>query len=127
MRYIIDTCILVWILQGNTRALGGLSDIILNTKNDVTVSVASYWEIIIKEARGKIIIKDDILRGVEEAGIRWLDVKLLHVEHLQHLPALHNDPFDRIIMAQSIVEGCEVLTTDRYILQYNLKDQAVVN
>ncbi len=84
------------------------------------VSVASYWEIIIKKSLGKIHIHNDIISSINDSGFLWLDIKIHHINYLEKLPLLHHDPFDRLLIAQSCSEDLKILTSDEEILRYNI-------
>ena len=78
MKYLLDTCVLLWALEGNLRKLGKFADIINDDKNIVYVSIASYWEILIKKSIGKIEVEDDLKAAINDSGFLWLDIKLYH-------------------------------------------------
>lgn len=57
-------------------------------------------------------------KSIEDSGFKWLDIKIKHIDYLQNLPIIHNDPFDRLIIAQSKQDKLQILTTNNKILQY---------
>ena len=120
MKYLLDTCVLLWALEGNLRKLGKFADIINDDKNIVYVSIASYWEILIKKSIGKIEVEDDLKAAINDSGFLWLDIKLYHIDYINKLPNLHFDPFDRLLIAQSFTEDLKFLTKDEKILKYNI-------
>lgn len=118
MKYLLDTCVLLWALEDNRKKLGAFASIISNPKNLIFVSIASYWEIVIKQALGRIILDGDLPSAIEGSGFLWLDIKTLHIDHLRKLPLIHHDPFDRLLISQSTVEKLKLLTTDTKVMQY---------
>ncbi|KKB96798.1 hypothetical protein SZ25_00107 [Candidatus Arcanobacter lacustris] len=118
MKYLLDTCVLLWALEGNDRKLGKFTTIINDVKNVVFVSIASYWEIMIKKSIGKIEIDGDLFLAVNDSGFLWIDIKIAHIDYINKLPLIHHDPFDRLLLAQSRTEGLKILTRDEKILKY---------
>ena len=113
---IIDTHVLIWALYDSDK----LSHVAARAiaENDCCVSIASIWEMSIKIAKGSLRIRDSILKVAErcmEMGVEILPIKPVHCQRLQTLPVYHGDPFDRIIMAQSLEEGYPLVTRDENI------------
>ncbi|HYC91355.1 MAG TPA: type II toxin-antitoxin system VapC family toxin [Thermoanaerobaculia bacterium] len=119
MRLLLDTHILLWWLMGDRRLSKGLAKAVGSPENDVAVSAASLWEIVIKQMLGRIdVALDELLSSVTSDGFSELPVQFRHTLKLQSLPRHHDDPFDRILIAQSIAEGRRLVTTDKSILSY---------
>ncbi|NNM59010.1 MAG: type II toxin-antitoxin system VapC family toxin [Legionellales bacterium] len=120
MKYLLDTCILLWCLEGNTKKLTPFLDIIEDAENDLAVSVVTYWEIVIKQSLGKLDLPplDELIEIVKETGFSTMSLDILHIRQLEKMPLIHNDPFDRLLIAQSVVEQVILLTTDEKILLY---------
>ena len=119
MRLLLDTHILLWWLMGDRRLPKGLAKAVGSPENDVAVSAASLWEIVIKHMLGRIDVDlDELLSSVTGDGFSELPVQFRHTLTLQSLPRHHDDPFDRILIAQSIAEGRRLVTTDKSILSY---------
>lgn len=118
MRYLIDTCVLLWALENNKSKLGSCLDIIANPHNYIAVSVVSYWEIAIKKSLGKLNSPDNLVHIVEESGFVWINLETKHIEQLERLPHLHNDPFDRLLIAQAQADKYQLLTLDQQVLKY---------
>ena len=118
MGYILDTCVLLWTLNGDLSKLKLFKEKIMNTNNVIMVSMASYWEIAIKKHLGRIEIQGDIFEAVKESGFHWLNINHRHIDFLSQLPDHHHDPFDRLIIAQAKNENLEILTTDGKIKLY---------
>ena len=120
MRYLLDTCMLLWTLKENKQKLKKFITIIEDPANELAVSVISYWEIAIKKALGKLEVSNNWPDLVEETGLVWLNLEPKHIAKLEKLPLLHHDPFDRLLISQAKVEGMTLLTHDKVVLQYFL-------
>lgn len=118
MKYLLDTCVLIWAIQGDRAQLGSLASKIEDTSIPAFASIISYWEIIIKQALNKITVPDNFIQLVEKSGFKWLSLELHHLEALKQLPLYHHDPFDRLIVSQTIADKFELLTTDKLVLKY---------
>ncbi|MDX1923838.1 MAG: type II toxin-antitoxin system VapC family toxin [Rickettsiaceae bacterium] len=117
-RYLIDTCVFLWALNGDTDKLGKFIPIIENSNNIIFVSIASYWEIIIKKSLGRIDVRENLAIATQESGFIWLDIKLHHIDYIEKLPNLHKDPFDRLIISQAQTEDLRFLTDDKDLMEY---------
>jgi PIN domain nuclease of toxin-antitoxin system len=97
-------------------------EVIQDPDNEVFVSVASAWEIIIKARSGKLILPESpelyIPRRIAHYGFQLLPIDIQHVLQLWVLANHHRDPFDRIMIAQSQVEQLSIITSDQIIPQY---------
>lgn len=122
MRYLVDSHIFLWWLNGDKKLKNPLKKIIENKENQITVSVISGIEISIKARTGNVKLKTTINRMFEVSGFEVLDVNLSHVLELDKLPLHkdHKDPFDRILISQSRVEKLTFITTDEKIWKYDL-------
>jgi PIN domain nuclease of toxin-antitoxin system len=120
-RFLLDTNILLWWLddapQLGPRCKAALSD----SRNQVFVSAATTWEISIKMALGKLQAPEDMDSIVEDEGFSKLPISLYHGQLAGHLPAIHRDPFDRMLIAQAQAEGLILITADENIGQYKLR------
>lgn len=115
MNYILDTHTLIWFLQGNDPLSKKAKSIIEETDSQKYVSIASIWEISIKVSLEKLVLAkslDDFLFDLSQTKITILLIKLSHTLRVSTLEFFHKDPFDRLIIAQSIEENFEVLTRD---------------
>ena len=121
MRFLLDTHILLWWLMGDRRLPKSLAKVLASPENDIAVSAATLWEIVIKRMLGRIDVDlDELLSSVTSDGFSELPVQFRHTLTLQSLPRHHDDPFDRILIAQSVTEGRRLVTTDKLILSYSL-------
>ncbi len=118
MRYLLDTCVLLWALNGDLHQLKPFKEKIINPNHVIMVSMASYWEIAIKKNLGRIAIQGDIFKAVQESGFHWMNIQHRHIDFLSQLSDHHHDPFDRLIIAQAKSENLAVLTTDSKVKLY---------
>ena len=88
---------------------------------EVLVSVASLWEIAIKNALGKLEAPEDLPRRVVELGFESLPIDVEHAWAVRQLPHHHRDPFDRLLIAQAQVEGLPIVTADPAFDAYDVK------
>ena len=121
MRLLLDTQIALWALTGSAR-LGALAQgLIEDPANEIYVSTASVWEIAIKYALGRGDMPVSGARAAElftQAGYRELPVTWRHAAMVDDLPSIHNDPFDRILIAQSLGEPMRLLSRDATLTSY---------
>ncbi len=116
---LLDTHILLWWVAGDRKLPKSLRSHIASPENEVWVSAAAFWEIAIKLRLGRIKIDLQELRiAVDADGFRDLPVQIAHTIRLLELPDSHRDPFDRMLIAQSLVEGLRLVTGDEEILAY---------
>ena len=119
MRLLLDTHILLWWVMADRRLSKTTAKALASADSDIAVSAASLWEITIKRALGRLEIDlDELLSTIAADGFIELPLRFVHARKLELLPRHHDDPFDRILIAQSIVEGRRLVTTDRTILDY---------
>jgi PIN domain nuclease of toxin-antitoxin system len=119
MRLLLDTHILLWWVMGDRRLTKDLAAIVASAENDVAVSAATMWEITIKQMLGRIDVDlEELKASIAADGFSELPLRFAHSLKLQSLPCHHDDPFDRILIAQSIVEGRQLVTKDADILGY---------
>ena len=117
MRVLLDTHLLLWAL-GSPSKLPAAARKLINDAN-VYVSAASIWEISIKAALGKLSADPrEVLAALEPAGFLDLPVTGVHAAHVVDLPAIHRDPFDRLLIAQALTEPMRLLTNDATLAGY---------
>ena len=126
MGYLIDTHVLIWYLDGNAKLPVKIVRLINNPDNEIIVSIASLWELAIKLSRKEppLDIKitfSDILNEVEEREFYVMPVSLRHLKVLKDLPQHHNDPFDRLIISQTIAEDMTLISIDKHFKDYPVK------
>jgi PIN domain nuclease of toxin-antitoxin system len=121
MKLLLDTHAFIWWdsdpAQLSAPALAALRD----PANEVWLSVASVWEMVIKAQLGKLTLRlplADIIRQQQANGLQILPIGLAHTLAVEKLPAIHRDPFDRVLIAQSNFEGSQLVSADQVVRQY---------
>ena len=118
-RVLLDTEVLIWWDANDTR-LGGNARALIQDADEVYVSAASAWEIVIKTALGKLHTTRSPSQATAEGGFLELPIAFEHTEQVGELPAHHSDPFDRLILAVAGVEGLPVVTSDQLFSLYDV-------
>ncbi len=120
--YIIDTHILLWLLYKPEKLSGSIREK-LTEGSCVYISIVSLWEIAIKQSIGKLNIEESI-ETIEKAcidsHINILQIEAAHLDNIKSIPKIHNDPFDRLIIAQAKCENLTLITKDSNILKYDV-------
>ena len=114
---LLDTHVLLWWLEDSPELSDDLKNQI-DTELDVYVSAATVWELSIKSATGKLKLPDDLTGLIERSGLSDLPIRMTHADLAGRLPAIHRDPFDRMLVAQALVEKLTIVTRDGLIHQY---------
>ncbi len=121
MKALLDTHTLLWAISDDPR-LSRRAKQIFTGPNDLFFSVASIWEILIKVKTGKLPLPDPVgpylVKKLRDNRIEVLPIKLDHVLKIEKLTVHHRDPFDRILVAQSIEEKCPLITADPIFERY---------
>lgn len=120
MRLLLDTHVLLWWLANNSRLSAYTRAAIADPDNQVFVSAVSAWEIEIKRAIGKLEAPEDLLGAIAANDFERLDIKIEHSLRLRELPLHHNDPFDRMLIAQALYEDLTLLSGDKKIALYEV-------
>jgi PIN domain nuclease of toxin-antitoxin system len=123
VRQLLDTHTFLWFVMGNPRITAKLRAQIEDNEN--FVSIVSVWEIAIKYGIGKLSLElpfDDFIdRQITPNGIQLLDIKLEHLKAVATLPLHHRDPFDRLLIAQAIVEDILFISADSVFSLYPVR------
>jgi PIN domain nuclease of toxin-antitoxin system len=121
MRALLDTHAFLWGIGGDRRMSQPARDIFIGPSN-LSMSIASIWEILIKMQVGKLNLPQPVgsfvFRKLAENKIETLPIHLDHLLAFERLPMHHRDPFDRILIAQSIEEGLPIITADPWFARY---------
>ncbi len=123
MRILLDTHAFLWAI-GEHKLSVAAQQAFLSSENELFLSAASYWEMCIKIALGKLNITPDWQVRFESEmvvnQIQWLPIAQSHCQQVTTLPHLHGDPFDRMLIAQALVEELTLMTADAKIQQYTV-------
>ncbi|THF55686.1 type II toxin-antitoxin system VapC family toxin [Ollibium composti] len=124
MRLLLDTHIAVWTLTEPKRIPARFMDMIGDTENAVAVSAAAVWEIAIKHRLHRPdsppFSGHEAIGHFENAGFSLMNVTPAHAAFVERLPPLHGDPFDRLMLAQAIIENMQLVTYDRHLSRYDV-------
>ena len=121
MRVLADTHTLVWALSDPDRLVSDARRVLVEA--EVTASVANLWGIILKMRKKDALLPDPLpwwKKYVVRTGIPALGIRIGHVMALGHLPEIHKDPFDRILVAQSIAEKVPLVSKDTHLAGYGI-------
>ncbi len=118
---LLDTHLLLWAAAGSDKLPAEAADLINDPGNRLYFSAASIWEVVIKNSlqREDFHVDPHLLRrGLVDNGYDELGITSAHTLGVAHLPSIHKDPFDRMLVAQAEVEGFLLLTKDELVAQY---------
>lgn len=121
MKLLLDAHLLLWAAGQSPQLSNTARDLIENPQNELFFSAASIWEITIKNGLGRVDFQVDVSvlrRSLLDNGYAELTINSEHAVYVKSLPPIHKDPFDRMLIAQSSVEGITLLTSDATVAQY---------
>jgi PIN domain nuclease of toxin-antitoxin system len=119
VRLLLDTNALLWWLADEGLTVQA-RDAIADPENLVVVSAVSAWEISLKKALGKLAAPDDLEHQVQAGGFIPLPITIAHGVAAGQLARHHDDPFDRVLIAQALAEGLTIVTRDKRFSDYNV-------
>lgn len=122
MNLLLDTHVALWAITDNPNLSAQARDLILAPRSAVWVSAASVWEITIKHGLGRgdmPVSGQNALRYFRQAGYRFLVIEPEHAAAVETLPDHHQDPFDRLLVAQALMEPMRLLTHDATVARYS--------
>ncbi|MCS6786755.1 MAG: type II toxin-antitoxin system VapC family toxin [Thiobacillaceae bacterium] len=125
MRYLIDTCVFLWVVEDSPRLSKTLRTVLQNPDHEIYLSAVSIWEITLKHQLGKLPLSRPVQEFVahfrQVHGIASLPLSEEEVFQLGRLPMLHRDPFDRLLVGQAIAQGLVIITPDQDIHRYPVR------
>ena len=125
MKLLLDTHVLLWFVTNDAQLSRSADRVISDAQNQVFVSPASYWELAIKISIGKyplsVPFKMFITNAIDGNCFEILPISVEHTEQIVSLPHHHRDPFDRMLIAQAIVEQMAVVSSDKAFDAYSVK------
>ena len=122
MRLLLDTHLIVWWMNGEASRISEKALAALGSEDmEPVVSAVAIWEAAIKSGIGKLEVPGDMLAQVEGSGVDLLPVTVRHAGFVSSLPAHHADPFDRLLVAQAMVEGIALASADPLLRRYDVE------
>ena len=125
MKILLDTHVFIWALDNPVEIPSKALDLMRNPENDILISVGSMWEIAIKVSQNKLPLSIDyriwIEKGLRDIGASILSIEIPHMELQSKLPWHHKDPFDRLLICQSISENLPIISNDTKFDLYPIK------
>ena len=125
MKVLLDTHAFLWLISGDDRLSETAQQTFLDPGNIMFLSAASLWELCIKMSLGKLSLKSGWLKTIQDEmevnAIQWLSIEMPHCVELTNLPFHHRDPFDRMLVAQAMVEDMQLLSRDNRLSSYEIK------
>ena len=125
MKVLLDTHALLWLITDDDRLSQNARQIFLDAETRLFFSAASLWEICIKISLGKLSLKNGwfhiIQKEMELNTIQWLPIDMAHCAEVAEMPFHHRDPFDRMLIAQAIVEDMRLLSRDHRLSDYAIE------
>jgi PIN domain nuclease of toxin-antitoxin system len=119
VRLLLDSHVLLWALTAPDRLHSGARSVIADPTNDVRFSAINLWELAIGRAKGRVQFADDEMReGAQAQGFTEVVVTSRHGLAAAALPPIHHDPFDRMLVAQALLEELVLVTRDRLVHRY---------
>lgn len=125
MRFLVDTHTFLWLSSNSPRLSLDIQETLADPEHDVFFSSASAWEIAIMAGLGKLAVPADLAawlpRQLAASGLIALPISLEHAVAVASLPRHHRDPFDRLLIAQAIVEDMTLVTADHQFERYDVR------
>lgn len=116
--FLLDTHAILWWLDEPSQLSPSAREAIADADNFVFVSAAVAWEMAIKKSIGRLDFPGNFPDVLDEDGIEVLDINIHHALAVADLPTYHNDPCDRLQIAQAIIEDLVLITRDKYVREY---------
>ncbi|NJL91488.1 MAG: type II toxin-antitoxin system VapC family toxin [Coleofasciculaceae cyanobacterium SM2_1_6] len=124
MELLLDTHVLIWFFSGDEKLSDNAKNLIEDVDNIKYIGVASIWEMAIKQSKGKLTLSLPLDNYIQEKikleDFQLLNIKLSHLKVVSQLPFHHSDPFDRLLIAQAIVENISIISQDSMFNSYNI-------
>ena len=119
MRLLLDSNVVIRMVTAHVDTR--LARLLEDRSNDLLISLASVWELAIKDARYDLDLPPDFRDQLAARGCAWLPISLDHVWSVRSLPPHHGDPFDRLIVAQALAESLTLVTSDALLARYGVE------
>jgi PIN domain nuclease of toxin-antitoxin system len=120
LKLLLDTHAALWFLSDDERMGENAKRHLEDDDNRILLSAAVVWEVAIKRSLGKLVVPDEYLSLLLGADVQALPVTIDHAAAVERLPGHHRDPFDRLIVAQAIMEGAAIVSRDDVMRRYGV-------
>ncbi len=120
MNLLLDTHVVLWWLSDDPTLSDAARSAIADPENTVFLSAVVVWEIRIKQGIGKLDLPEDFGEVLAQQSFPELSITVQHADAVAVLPAIHRDPFDRLLVAQAMVERMTIVTRDPFIADYGI-------
>lgn len=125
MKFLLDTHTFLWFVADDPKIPHEVTALIEDAANDKFFSIASAWEIALKISLGKLIlsqpVEEFLPKQLQQNGIELLPITMRHILEVAKLPFHHRDPFDRLLVAQSLTESIPILSADPAFEAYGVR------
>ena len=126
MRMLLDTSSYLWFVTDDGRLKQNSRELIEDSDSEVFLSLASIWEMAIKSSLGRGLelprpFPEFIDDEIDKDRFRILNITVLHIKRVSDLPPVHRDPFDRLLVAQSLADGLPIISSDRAFDMYDIE------
>jgi len=118
--YLVDTHVLLWAMDDDPQLSQTHRALFEDDDESFFVSIASIWEVSIKQGLGKLSVPDNFLQLIDEGGIKVLEIRADVARQVRHLPQHHGDPFDRMLITQAQIYRFTIMTEDRKFAAYDV-------
>jgi PIN domain nuclease of toxin-antitoxin system len=123
MNILLDTHAVLWLAGNSPKLSNAAKEAILSDGNQKFVSMASAWEVAVKNSIGKFRLADGVqefYKMIDSNGFLMLPIDRSHIARVESLPFYHRDPFDRLLVAAALCEGLAIVTADEHIPAYGV-------
>ena len=123
MKYLLDTHALIWFSENDSQLPERVKLLIENYNNEFYISIATLWEMSIKISKGSLIINktfDEIIKIIFSNGFLFLPITFHHTRELLTLPVIHKDPFDRMLITQTLYENMTIISKEDLFDNYKV-------
>lgn len=121
MKLLVDTHAALWLLGEDKRLSPSADEMLTDASNEVLLSAAVVWEVAIKQSLGKLDAPDGFSTMLTDGGATPLSVSIEHAQAVRSLPWHHRDPFDRVLVAQAILENAVIVSSDDRLRAYDVR------
>lgn len=125
MNYLIDTQVFIWLNADPGRLTSRFMQLSQSGQNHFYLSMASVWEMQIKQQLGKLTLPTSVYKLVQQnqkmSDMELMPIELTHIDRLNQLPDTHKDPFDRLIIAQALCQSMPVISADQVFQHYPIQ------